>query len=167
VKYIDPDGRDVRLIGPAIIVTALVVGSSVVANDAGIKERFVAGVSESARRLRQAVGSLTFSNGTEQPGAADGQPREGEAGGEGAGKGFSEKDKEIIRKRDGYKCVFCKTETTDESGPDKSEIDHSQPKSKGGNNSENNGQNTCRTCNRQKGAKSTGEFLDWLFGQNK
>ncbi|WP_247664087.1 HNH endonuclease [Ralstonia solanacearum] len=60
------------------------------------------------------------------------------------------------------KCVFCKIETTNKPGPDRSEIDHAESKKNGGNNSENNGQNTCRTCNRQKGGKSTVEYLDWL-----
>ncbi|MFT7557887.1 MAG: 5-methylcytosine-specific restriction endonuclease McrA [Planctomycetota bacterium] len=38
------------------------------------------------------------------------------------------------------------------------EIDHAIPKSKGGNNSIDNAQNTCRTCNRSKGSKTTEEF---------
>jgi len=46
--------------------------------------------------------------------------------------------------------------------PNCSEIDHAIPKSRGGNNSYNNGQNTCRSCNRQKGNKTTDEYLDWL-----
>ena len=43
-----------------------------------------------------------------------------------------------------------------------SEIGHAIPKSRGGNNSCNNGQNTCRTCNRRKGNKTTEEYLEWL-----
>jgi 5-methylcytosine-specific restriction endonuclease McrA len=34
------------------------------------------------------------------------------------------------------------------------------PKSRGGDNTINNAQNTCRTCNRIKGAKTTEEFLE-------
>ena len=91
-----------------------------------------------------------------------GEPRIGESGGDGAGKDFSPRTKDKIRERDDNKCVFCGVDTTDESGPDKSEIDHAIPKADGGNNSENNGQNTCRTCNRQKGRKTTQQYIEWL-----
>ncbi|MFC1352011.1 MAG: HNH endonuclease [gamma proteobacterium symbiont of Clathrolucina costata] len=56
-------------------------------------------------------------------------------------------------------CVFCGKKTTREPGPNRSEIDHSIPKSRKGNNTIDNAQNTCRTCNRRKGSKTTTEFL--------
>jgi uncharacterized protein RhaS with RHS repeats len=89
-----------------------------------------------------------------------GQPRAGESGGPGAGKDFSERDKDDIRERDGNKCVFCKTDTTRERGPDRSNIDHAHPKADGGNNTKNNGQNTCQTCNLDKGRRTTSAFLE-------
>jgi len=89
-----------------------------------------------------------------------GQPRAGESGGPGAGKDFGEKTKDEIRDRDGNICVFCKRDTTREPGPDQSNVDHAQPKADGGNNTPNNGQNTCRTCNLDKGRRTTGEFLE-------
>jgi hypothetical protein len=95
----------------------------------------------------------------------DGEPRTGEAGGEGEGKDFSDRTKDKIRDRDGNKCVFCKKDTTNEPGPDRSEVDHATSKKNRGTNSENNGQNTCRTCNRQKGGKNTKEYLEWLSRQ--
>jgi hypothetical protein len=110
--------------------------------------------------LTKGLGNVMMSEG----GADGGEPRAGEAGGPGAGKDFSDKTKDKIRDRDGNTCVFCGKETTSESGPDRSEIDHSIPKREDGNNSENNGQNTCRTCNRQKGGKNTGDYLGWLSG---
>jgi RHS repeat-associated protein len=87
-------------------------------------------------------------------------PKAGSAGGEGAKKAFSNKVKDQARKESNDTCVFCGTKTTREPGPTRSEIDHSIPKSKGGNNTIENAQNTCRTCNRSKGAKTTDEFLN-------
>ncbi|WP_106090502.1 HNH endonuclease [Enhygromyxa salina] len=58
--------------------------------------------------------------------------------------------------------MFCGRKTTGTPGPRRSEIDHSIPKSRGGNNSIDNAQNTCRTCDRRKGAKTSDEFLDDL-----
>jgi len=89
------------------------------------------------------------------------QPRDGVSGGDGAGKPFSPKDKDKIREDDNNTCVFCGEETTNKPGPTRSEIDHADPKSRGGNNSLANGQNTCRTCNREKGSKTTQEYLDY------
>ncbi len=40
-----------------------------------------------------------------------------------------------------------------------SNIDHAKAKSRGGNNTQANAQNTCRECNQRKGTKSTEEFL--------
>ena len=41
-------------------------------------------------------------------------------------------------------------------------IDHAIPKSVGGNNTIANAQNTCRTCNLQKGAMSTSGYLNQI-----
>jgi hypothetical protein len=96
------------------------------------------------------------------PDAARGGVKAGSAGGKGAGKGFGKGVKDQARKESGETCVFCGTKTGTKPGPTRSEIDHSIPKSRGGNNTIDNAQNTCRTCNRQKGAKTSGEFLEWL-----
>jgi len=90
---------------------------------------------------------------------SDAAPKQGASGGEGAGKPFPDKVKEKARDESGNTCVFCGTETTNEPGPTRSEIDHAIPKSRDGNNTQENAQNTCRTCNRQKGAQTTDEFL--------
>ncbi|OAI26506.1 hypothetical protein A1356_11255 [Methylomonas koyamae] len=86
-------------------------------------------------------------------------PKTGSAGGKGAGKPFSDKVKDQARAESKDTCVFCGTKTTKDPGPTRSEIDHAIPKSRGGNNTIDNAQNTCRTCNRQKGSKTTDEFL--------
>ncbi len=98
------------------------------------------------------------------------KPKPGSVGGDGAKKPFSTKVKDQARAESKVKdqaraesndtCVFCGTKTTRQPGPTRSEIDHSIPKSRGGNNNLENAQNTCRTCNRKKGAKTTEEFLD-------
>ncbi|KAB7609820.1 hypothetical protein F9L33_15475 [Amylibacter sp. SFDW26] len=93
------------------------------------------------------------------PDARLGGPKAGSSSGKGAGKRFSTKIKDQARAESGNRCVFCKTKTTNQAGPNRSEIDHSIPKSRGGNNSLDNAQNTCRTCNRAKSNKTTGEFL--------
>ena len=87
-------------------------------------------------------------------------PKAGSAGNDGAKKAFSNKIKDQARAESNNTCVFCGTTTTREPGPTRSEIDHAIPKSRGGNNTLENAQNTCRACNRQKGAKTTDEFLN-------
>jgi RHS repeat-associated protein len=87
------------------------------------------------------------------------QPKLGSSGGPGAGKDFGEKVKNAEREASGNTCRLCGTETGRKAGPNQSNIDHAQPKSRGGNNSQDNAQNTCRTCNLKKGTKTTEEVL--------
>jgi RHS repeat-associated protein len=89
-----------------------------------------------------------------------GGPKRGSSGGPGAGKRFDKKTAEAARAESDNKCVFCGTETTRTPGPDQSNIDHADPKSRGGNNTLKNAQNTCRTCNLKKAAKTTLEFIE-------
>ena len=86
-------------------------------------------------------------------------PKAGSAEGEGSGKRFQESVKEGEKEASDNTCRLCGTKTTEESGPKRSEIDHAIPRSRGGDNSPENAQNTCRTCNRQKGSKTTDEYL--------
>ena len=87
------------------------------------------------------------------------QPKPGSEGGPGAGKKFSEATKQETFD-DNSRCVFCGKETTTEPGPDKRETDHAIPKSRGGNNSPDNAQTTCRTCNRKKGTMTSEELQE-------
>ena len=89
-------------------------------------------------------------------------PKEGSAGGPGAGKRFSDSTKDAARDDT---CVFCGQTTNREPGPSQSQIDHAIPKSRGGNNTIDNAQNTCRTCNLQKGALTTLEYLEKMASQ--
>lgn len=86
------------------------------------------------------------------------KPKIGESGGPGAGKRFPQKVQDAARAESENTCVFCGDNTVRTPGPKQSNIDHAIPKSRGGNNSINNAQNTCRDCNLQKGAKTTEEF---------
>lgn len=79
-------------------------------------------------------------------------------GGTGAGKRFGEGVKEDVRTGE---CVFCGKPTTRGRGPSQSNIDHAVPKSRGGNNSAENAQEACRTCNLEKGTQTTEEYLHW------
>lgn len=82
--------------------------------------------------------------------------RRGSSGGPGAGKRFTPKQ----RAKDAEKaCEYCGQGTTEERGkPNSRETDHIDPRSKGGNNTDKNKGNACRTCNRQKGAKTPEEW---------
>src|SRR6185436_20512962 len=85
-------------------------------------------------------------------------PKVGESGGPGAGKVFPKAVKEAARAEAADACVFCGKNTVREVGPAQSNIDHAIPKSRGGNNTLNNAQNTCRTCNLRKGTRTTEEY---------
>ncbi|WP_430384212.1 HNH endonuclease signature motif containing protein [Archangium violaceum] len=59
------------------------------------------------------------------------------------------------------RCEYCDEELTRESGQSKSyEADHRKPYSKGGPSSSENLAPSCRTCNREKGAKELD--TDWI-----
>ncbi len=89
-------------------------------------------------------------------------PKVGSAGGPGAGKAFSMATQDAARAASGNKCVFCGTNTvrSPTPTPNRSNIDHAIPKSRGGNNTSGNAQNTCQSCNLSKGAKTTEEHLN-------
>ena len=151
-KFVDPDGET-----PAHILAALAV----------VAARGVVYVARSAKSLGKVVKTAKKGGNAKQTSTGSGEkvakkigPKAGSAGGEGAKKAFSNKVKDQARKESSDTCVFCGNKTTREPGPNRSEIDHAIPKSRGGNNTIENAQNTCRTCNRSKGTKTTEEFLN-------
>ena len=89
-------------------------------------------------------------------------PKVGEAGGPGAGKPFPNSVKDAARAESGNTCVFCGQTTQRTAGTAQSNIDHAIPKSRDGNNTLPNAQNTCRTCNLDKGTRTTREYEDEL-----
>jgi RHS repeat-associated protein len=80
-------------------------------------------------------------------------PKEGSSGGEGAGQPFSPEtkqsavDENAAANGGAARCVYCGQKVTNESGPNTVNIDHSDAKSKGGNDTLNNAQVTCQHCN--------------------
>ena len=86
-------------------------------------------------------------------------PKKGSKGGPGAGKEFSKSTKDKVRQESENTCVFCGDKTTRQPGPKQSHLDHAIPKVRDGNNSIQNAQNSCRTCNLEKGARTTKEYL--------
>lgn len=108
--------------------------------------------------ISQTMSLLTLKAGTEEGAVA---PKLGSSGGPGAGKSFTQSMQENIRADSNNKCVFCGVNTIRSKTPDpnRSNIDHAIPVSRGGNNSYGNGQNTCQTCNLQKGTQTTEEYL--------
>ena len=46
------------------------------------------------------------------------------------------------------------------AAPTQRNTDHAMPKARGGNNTLENAQNTCRSCNLQKGTKTTEEYIN-------
>ncbi len=84
---------------------------------------------------------------------------QGSSGGPGAGRRFSEATRDRAEERAGGRCVFCGTRTTREPGPNQRNTDHADSRSRGGNNLDENAQNTCRTCNIDKGARNNDEFI--------
>lgn len=99
-------------------------------------------------------GTREVATGTDTPGMSMGS-----SGGPGAGKQFSNAVKDAAEANAGGNCVFCGVKTTRERGPTQRNTDHADPKSRGGNNTLQNAQNTCRTCNQQKGTMTTQEYL--------
>jgi hypothetical protein len=87
-------------------------------------------------------------------------PKAGSAGGPGSGKRFPDSAKDRAEAEANGKCVFCGKDTERTPGPNQRNTDHAVPKSRGGNNTPDNAQNTCRDCNLRKGARTTAEFTD-------
>ena len=93
-------------------------------------------------------------------GAAAGRACQGQATRQATGGRQREAGNE--RQATGDTCLYCGTETTDESGPSRAEGDHAVPKSRGGDNNSGNINNSCQHCNRQKGPKTVEEYREWL-----
>jgi hypothetical protein len=109
-------------------------------------------------------GSTTFVNAgqhllkssSDSSGGSNLAPKEGETGGPGAGKDFSDKtktqavDQNKAANGGKAKCVFC-GEPVGPGTKNKTNIDHATAKANNGNNSLNNANVACEYCNKSKG----------------
>ncbi len=94
---------------------------------------------------------------TNRPPGSDG--RRGSTGGPGSGRRFPRETPEAREAREGTPCRYCDERTTNRPGRANSrERDHIDPRSWGGNNSPENEGDSCRTCNRSKGARTPEEW---------
>jgi hypothetical protein len=149
---------------------AMVPVLSLTAEGALVMQRIAVPVGTMATLMGTGVGSvyvLSTSSGGDGSNASgrsateptSSGPKVGSSGGPGTGKRFTEPVKDAEEARAGGKCVLCGKETTRTPGPAQRNTDHAIPKSRGGNNTLDNAQNTCRTCNLDKGAQTTEEYL--------
>lgn len=115
---------------------------------------------ESTRTLVRAESEGTPIAGSKKKPAVAPAPKAGTSGGKEAGKRFPQEVKDTAEKEADSKCVFCGQATIREAGPQQRNTDHAVPKSRDGTATLDNAQNTCRTCNLQKGAKTTEEFVE-------
>lgn len=95
----------------------------------------------------------------EVAGAIKASPKIGEIGVTGS-RYISQAVKNSEFERTGGRCVFCKIKTEKIEGNLKANSDHSMPYSRGGSNTIENIQNTCRDCNLGKSNLTTQEFLN-------
>jgi|GEM_PF-1737301 len=124
-------------------------------------------VVDAARRADDAADAARRADDAADAGRSLDNPGPGTSGGDRAGKDFTPKGKQevIDRNRDANggttRCQQCGVETVPSQKSQKgvtppsneTQVDHINPKSKGGDGSPSNGQVLCRTCNRGKSDK--------------
>jgi RHS repeat-associated protein len=96
---------------------------------------------------------------------SDGKPIKTSSGGEGAGKKFKPKTPEQRAAAEGKPCVYCGKPMTSEPGkPNSAQQDHGDARSKGGNNGDNNNNDSCAHCNQSKGSQPVWDWVKKMFG---
>lgn len=147
VNHVDPDGE--ARIGVALVVLAKVAVrygkpalAKVVQGAKWVGGKAVDGARAGWRWAKERLGGSS------------------KKGGPGSSKRFKESTKDAAEKAADGKCVYCKRDTTRSKTPEptRRNTDHNEPRERGGNNSEQNAQNTCQTCNNQKGTRNDKEF---------
>ncbi|WP_390588230.1 RHS repeat-associated core domain-containing protein [Erythrobacter sp. MTPC3] len=85
--------------------------------------------------------------------------KRGSTGGPGSGKRFAPESPETRQANEGVPCRYCGQPTTNSPGRGNSrERDHIDARSRGGNNTPENEGQSCRDCNRSKGARNPDEW---------
>ena len=158
-KYVDPDGRAVQSIFGGL-GNILIIGGAITYLNTTPQQRKILGDGFSRfvdGLLRNENSSGDGSTKSDRKPGADG--KSGSTGGPGAGKRFKPESPEVKADKEGVPCRYCGQGTTNRPGhPSSRERDHIDPKSRGGNNSPENEGDSCRTCNRSKGAKNPDEW---------
>jgi RHS repeat-associated protein len=96
---------------------------------------------------------------------ADGAPVKTSSGGERAGKRFRPEPPGVRADAQGKPCVYCGKPTTNETGKENSrQRDHGTAKSRGGDGSSSNENNSCASCNNRKNARDVWEWVKSTFG---
>lgn len=177
-KYIDPDGKAIDIaidlvfiaydlfdIGRTVVRGQDVSGAqgkALIGDVIGAIVPGLTGVGAGIRHLGATAGVARGATSLVDDLASAATPKLGSAGGPGAGRVFSRGTKNVELARND-RCVFCSSKTEPRAGkPRSAELDHAIPRSRSGNNTPDNIQTTCRTCNRRKGAKTTEEYLHKL-----
>lgn len=168
--YYPPDKDIVHVAAKAIAADTLYVQGLATGNQAQ-KDTAIEAMRETITpgEGAEAVVGLMLTGGKESAGPVGESPESGmtmgSSGGPGAGKVFSNAVKDAVEAKADGNCVFCGVKTTREAGPTQRNTDHAIPKARGGNNTLENAQNTCRTCNQDKRTMTTQEYLDKRNGQ--
>lgn len=164
-RFRDPDGRSATLLAPVVIVPLVVVttyfATTTSEQRADIGRQLEGGLKDILQKSEpspkepalQGDGSIV----SEREPGSDG--KRGSTGGPGAGKRFPKESSENKASKKGVLCEYCGVPTTNTQGqPNSRERDHIDPRSRGGNNTSENERDSCRTCNREKGAKNPDEW---------
>jgi RHS repeat-associated protein len=173
LSLVDPDGENPFVVAVVVGVAAAILlspdnanapapGDEILGNEDSTGRMILAAGKGAALGLviGTAVEAIGLSDdGVGETGTGQPEPKAGSAEAKGSGMRFSEKTKEAAREEARGQCVFCGADTDRDPGPNQSQTDHAIPRSRGGDNSFKNAQNTCRTCNLAKGKRTTEEFL--------
>jgi RHS repeat-associated protein len=152
-RFKDPDGRSGAL---------ALCGGGPVACGVGVAITAIVGVKaiiDTARTLNERQDNQQSDEPkiSDREGGSDG--KRGSTGGPGAGKRFPAESPEVRESKEGVPCRYCGKPTTNTPGqPNSRERDHIDPASRGGNNSQENEGDSCRTCNRGKSSKNPDEW---------
>ncbi len=148
-KYVDPNGETTAL--------AAGIGGTIVCGPICGGIAFFGTAILTGYALSEIADDGDGATSPDREAGSDG--KKGSTGGPGAGKRFKPETPEQKAENEGALCRYCGTETTNEPGhPNSRERDHIDPKSRGGNNSSENEGQSCRSCNRSKGARNPDEW---------
>ena len=162
-KYVDPDGK-AAILACIPAAPACAAAAQTTVNAVGAITIVIIGAMTESADDNQPPESEDGSKTSDREAGSDG--KKGSTGGPGEGKRFKPETPEQKAGRKGSPCRYCGVKTTNQPGrPNSRERDHIDPKSRGGNNSSENEGQSCRGCNRSKGAKNPDEWPQKPKGQ--